>query len=55
MLCSSPDSEWIIPLHIDHRTAYLGLYLVGIPQVIFDGLIRFVLKRYKRVDKIRCF
>jgi len=55
VLCSSPDSEWIIPLHIDHRTAYLGLYLVGIPQVIFDGLIRFVLKRYKRVDKIRCF
>ncbi len=55
VLCSSADMQWMIPLHIDHRTAYLGLYLVEIPQFVFDGLIRFVLKRYKRVDKIRCF
>lgn len=55
VLCSSADRQWVIPLHIDHRTAYLGLYLVVIPQHIFEGLIRFVLTRYKGIDKIRCF
>lgn len=55
VLCLLGEKQWAIPLHIDHKTAYLGLYLVAIPEQIFDGLIRFVFKKYRRVDKIRCF
>lgn len=55
MACSSEDGQWMIPLHIDHKTAYLGLYLVVIPKPVFEGLIRFVLKTYRAVDKVRCF
>lgn len=36
--------EWNIPLRIEKGIAYLGLYLVEMPQIVFENLIDFVFR-----------
>ncbi|MCM1047902.1 MAG: GNAT family N-acetyltransferase [Clostridiales bacterium] len=46
------NHEWSIPYRIENNTAYLGLYLVDMPQEVFNLLVRFVFKQDRHISRI---
>lgn len=47
------DKTIYVPLHLDGDTCYIGVYLVEMPQIVFNELIDFVYKNFKSIDYIK--
>lgn len=49
---TADTKEWSVPIRTEGNVAYLGLYLVDMPQDVFDKLISFVFKENRHVKRI---